>query len=321
VIGALDQNPTMNPGDIVFAQFPSPALLDPAQKTLIDNYAASSPLWKTAQDALSQAPHALDGNGAYGYQMNFPADLPPAGNVTWFVQVYDAAGLTSDGVALTPSGTNNNQVTVTVDGGLVGDVVLSGTYLSASNTVVIIPPTLVVSKLPAGATMSGFQLLPANVVLPLGTVVSPQFLASYTDGSSSLRFAAPGTATAASSSPSVVSVDDPLNWQLSAVGTAQVRVTWAGFTAASQITVFDPGSNTPPALLLQEGGNGQWVASWAGYDPGFVLESSGDLEQTNSWQPVAATAISGGGWTSVSLTATNQAQFYRLRRDPSTINF
>jgi hypothetical protein len=265
--------------------------------------------------------HPNDGDTTYGYQINFPTNLPPVSDVTWFVQVYDAAGLTEDGVELTPSGTNSSYVTVTVDGSLVGDVVLSASYLSTNNTVVMIPPTLVVSLASAGTTMTGFQLLPAIVALPVGAVVSPQFLATYKDGSSSLRYAAPGTVTAVSSQPSVVSAADPLNWQLSAVGTAQISVTWSNFTATSQITVFDPASTTPPALSLLSTGNGQLLAAWVGYDPYYVLESTGDLQQTNSWQPVVATPLSGGGWTTVPLAMTNTIQFYRLRWDPAAFNF
>ena len=294
---------------------------DASQKALIDDYAASSALWQTVKDALTQLAHPNDGDSSYGYQINFPPNLPPVGDVAWFVQVYNAGGLTEDGVELTPSGTNSSYVTVTVDGALVGDVVLSAAYLSASNTVVIIPPTLVVSLAPAGTSMTGFQLLPANIALPVGAVVSPQFLAAYEDGSSSLRYAAPGAVTAVSSQPSVVSVADPLNWQLSAVGTAQISVTWSNFTATSQVTVFDPASTTPPPLSLLNNGNGQLTAAWVGYDPCYVLESTGDLRRTNSWQPVAATPLSGGGWTTVPLAMTNTVQFYRLRWDPSAINF
>jgi hypothetical protein len=116
-------------------------------------------------------------------------------------------------------------------------------------------------------------------------------------------------------------VDDPLNWQLSTVGNAQISVTWSGFTAASQITVFDPTSNLPPTLSLLNTGNGQLTAAWAGYKMDYVLESSGDLQQTNSWQPVATAPTSGGGWTTVPLAMTNTARFFRLRWNPSAIDF
>jgi hypothetical protein len=321
VIGALDQLSSMNPNDIVFDSFPMPPLLNVSQETLIDDYASSSAFWQTAKDALSQLPHALDTDTSYQYQVLFPSNLPPVSDVTWYVRVYNAAGIASDGVVLTPWGTNNSYVTVTVDNALVGDVVLSAFYLSVSNTVVMIPSALVVSLAPSGGTLTGIQLLPANIALPVGTTVSPQLMATYSDGSSSLRYAAPGTVMAVSSQPSVVSVDDPLNWQLSAVGTAQINVTWSGFAAHSQITVFDSASSTPPTLSLQPTGNGQLSAAWVGFETAYVLETSGDLQQTNSWQPVATAPLSGGGWTTVPLAMTNTQQFFRLRWDPSAINF
>jgi len=319
VIGALDQV-LLNPNDMVFGPFPLPPLLSTNVEAVIDSYAATGQ-FATLKAGPSMLAHPLDDYASYQYQIPFPSNLPAVGDVTWFVQVYDSAGISDDGVELTPSGTNNSSVTVSVDNALVGDVVLSAVYRSVSNTVVLVPPTLVVSMQPAGVKLTGFQLLPATIALPVGTVVSPQLMATYSDGSSSLRYAVPGTVTAVSSQASVVSVDDPLNWQLSAVGTAQINVNWSGFTAASQITVFDPTSNVPPTLSLLNTGNGQLTAAWAGFTTGYVLESSGDLQPTNSWQPVAMAPISGGGWTTVPLAATNTSQFYRLRWDPSAINF
>jgi hypothetical protein len=289
-------------------------------EAVIDSYAATGQ-FTTLKAGPSLLPHALDGGGGYQYQVSFPSNFPPLGSVTWFVQVYDSAGLTSDGVELTPGGSNDSEVTVTVDDALIGDVVLSGIYLSASNTVVTIPPTLVVSRQPVGATLLGFQLVPANIALPVGAVVSPQVVANYSDGSSSQRFVAPGTLTAFSTQPSVVSVGDPLNWQLAAVGAAHINVTWSGFTASSQITVFDESPNASPVLSLQPAGNGQWVAAWAGFTIGYVLESTRDLRQTNSWLPVATVPVSGGGWTTVTLAATNAPRFFRLRWNPSAIPF
>jgi len=320
VINALDQDSALPSGDIAFGPFPVPPLLDSSQETAIDAYAGTVTIEALA-GALHVLPRALDGNTSYEYQILFPSNLPPAGDVTWFVQVYDSSGITSDGVELTASGTNNSQVTLTVDGGLVGDVVLSAVYSSGSNTVVSIPPTVVVSLPPSGATLTGFQLLPATIALPVGSVVSPQFLATYSDGSTSLRYAAPGAVAATTSQPSVVSVGDPLNWQLSAVGTARIDVSWSGFTAVAQVTVFDSTTNTPPTLSIQNNGFGQLTVAWPGFSTAYVLESNNVLQQTDAWQPVATAPIHAGGWTSVPLAATNAPQFFRLRWDPATIQF
>ena len=321
VVGALDQSPSMNPDDIIFDRFPNPPLLPDSQRALIDGYAASSPIWQSLKASIAPAPHALDGSSPYQFQVLFPTNLPPLSDVSWMVQVYDAAGITCDGVELTSGGPSNSLVTVTVDGSLVGDVVLSAVYTSTSNTVVVLSPTLVVSLLPASATLTDLQVLPSAIALPIGAVVSPQLVATYSDGSSSMRYPDPDAVTAASSQPSVVSVDNPLFWQLNAAGSAQVSVTWSGHTAVSQITVFDNTTNAPPALSIRNVGGGQMVAAWAGFESSYLLESSSSMQQTNSWQAVPASASLFGGWTTVPLSATNAQQFFRLRWDPSSVQF
>jgi hypothetical protein len=315
VIGALDQDPSLPPADIIFGSFSVPSLLSTAQKDLIDGYAAFVTYKALARAAFSIT-KKLDSQSSYQCQLNFPTNLPPASDVAWFVQVYGPDGITSDGVELSPSGTNNSQVTITVDNALVGDVVLSAAYTSGSNTIVAIPPTLVVSLTPTGATLTGFQLLPGTIALSVGAVVSPQFLATYSDGSSSLRYVASNAVVVSSSQPAVVSVADPLNWQLSSIGSARITVAWSGFQAVSQITVFDPSTNTPPTLSILDSGNGQLTLEWPGFTTSYQLESNGDLSGTNSWQPVLTTPISAGGETSVTVAVTNTQQFYRLQWEP-----
>lgn len=315
VIDALDQNPFVSPADITFDSFSLPPILAPSQEQAIDNYAASV-TFQTAPSSLQALPQPHLPGAGYSYQFVFPTNLPPEGNVVWFVQVYGPSGITSDGVELSESGTNNSVVSVIVDSAQVGDVVLSGTYQSVSNTVVAIPPTLVASQQPAGATLTGIQVVPANIALPPGSVVSPQVVANYSDGSSSLRYVTPDALTVVSSQPSVVSVSDPLNWQFSAFGTAQVTLTWSGFNAVSELIVFDPSGNTPPTLSLANAGNGQLTFSWPGFTTSYQLESSVDLTNTNSWQPVVTTAINGGGQNFVTLSVTNAQQFYRLQLQP-----
>ena len=316
VVDALDQNPFVSPANIIFDRFPLPSILDLSQKQAIDDYAASI-TFQTFSNLLQALPQPhVAGASSYPYHLLFPTNLPPQGNVVWFVQVYGPAGITSDGVELSESGTNNSQVIVIVDNGVVGDVVLSATYQSASNTIVVIPPTLVVSMQPAGVTLTGIQVLPANIALPPGSTISPQVVANYSDGSSSLRYVTADALKVVSSRPATVSVSDPLNWQFSAVGTAQVTLTWSGFNAVSQLTVFDPSGNTSPPLSLVRSGIGQLTYSWPGFTTSYQLESSADLKGTNGWHPVAATPFSAAGQSFVTLPMTNAQQFYRLKLLP-----
>jgi hypothetical protein len=161
--------------------------------------------------------------------------------------------------------------------------------------------------------MTGFQVLPSSIALSVGTVISPQFLATYSDGSSSLRFVATNAIEVTSSQPAVVSVSNALNWMLSSVGTAQINVSWSGFQAASQITVFDPASTNAPPLSLLNAGNGQLTVSWPGFTTSYQLQTSDDLSTTNSWQTMPMTPIMAGGESFVTLSATNTQQFYRLQ--------
>ncbi len=310
-IAALDQSSDVPPGTIVFGSFSVPPLLSTATKEGIDNYAVS--FIAQAITNLMRLPSQQDDRTNYQYEVTFPSNLSPESSVVWYVQVYGPDGITSDGVELSPSGANNSQVTVTVDDALVGDVVLSGVYTSVSNTVVAILPVLVVSLPLSGPGMTGFQTQPGNIALSVGSVISPVFVASYSDGSTSARFVTAGEISVTSSQPNVVSVSNALNWVLSSVGTAQINVSWSGFQAVSQITVFDPASTNAPPLSLVNAGNGQLAISWPGFTTSYQLQSTADLSNTNSWQTMPTTPIMAGGESFVTLSATNTQQFYRLQ--------
>jgi len=311
VIGALDQVSYLPPSDIVFGSFLVPPLLSSSTKAAIDNYANSVTI-QAIENLILQV-GKLDAQTNYTYQINFPTNLPPDSDVAWVAQVYGPSGITSDGVEISEGGTNNNQVTLTVDNALVGDVVLSASYMSANNTLVVTPPILVVSLPSSGPAMTGFQLIPSSIALSVGSVISPQFLATYSDGSSSLRFVATNAIATTSSQPAVVAVSNALNWLLSTVGTAQVTVSWSGFQATSQITVFDPASTNAPPLSLVNQGNGQLTVSWPGFTTSYQLQSTADLSNTNSWQTVPTTPIMAGGESFLTFSATDTQQFYRLQ--------
>jgi hypothetical protein len=147
VIGALDQVLSLPAGDIVFGSFSVPPLLSSAVEAQIDHYAAGVTAVALAR-LLTLLHKPLDDQIGYDYEVAFPTNFPPVGNVAWAVQVYGPSGITTDGVEVSTGGDNNSQVSVTVDSGLVGDVVLSAVYASVSNTWIVTPPTLVAS-LPA----------------------------------------------------------------------------------------------------------------------------------------------------------------------------
>ena len=315
VIDALDQSPAEPVSDEFFGSFPLPPLLNASERDLIDNYAKNCSL-QIAYNTLSILAHANFAGANYQYQITFPTNLPPVSPVAWSVQVYGPAGITTDGVELSPGGTNNNLVTITVDDALIGDVVLSATYVSTNNVVVTTSPVIVFSRQPAGATLVGIQVAPANITLPPGATFMPQVVAKYSDGSSSLRYVTADSLTVVSSQPAVVSVSDPLDWQLSSTGTALVTLTWSGFTAVSRLTVFDPAGSAPPSLSLANAGNGRLTLSWPATTAPWQLESSTALSPANAWQPVTATPLNAGGQNFMTLSVTNAQQFYRLQSQP-----
>jgi hypothetical protein len=325
VITALDTDQrTLVPG-LIFSSFPLPPLLDDTQKALIDNYAKSGlfDYFTNLIHGLVPSPGVVKGprpkggggggSGAtYEYNLNFPVSAPPQGNVQWFVEVFGPQGITSDGVSWQASGTNAQQVAVTVADAVVGDVVLYASYVSLSNTLISTTPFLVVSVPPAGVTLAGLKILPTGVSLPVGSVVPARIVALYSDGTSSLRFVPAGAVTATSSEAGVISVADPLNWQLLTAGVAQVSLTWQGLTATSQVTAFSTNAISP-TLSISSAGNNSLTLSWPAYASAATLESNTNLFNPSGWQPVAEAPTDIGGQNVSTFSATNGAQFYRLR--------
>ena len=262
VIDALDQSGPEDAASLQFGSFPLPALLTNGIKQAIDNFACSvfqvSPIQAISQHigGFSARPRPMiDSPNNYYFQINFPYNEPPAGNVTWFALNYGTNGVTDNGITCTPSGTNNSQVTVSVDSGLIGDVVLFAFYQDTGNQLVQVTGQLVVSQAPPAATLTGIGLLPWNPTVPAGAVLPVQVVALYSDGSSCVRYLTNGELAATSSNPSVVSVSDPMNWQLLSGGNAQVVGACFGFSATNQVSVFVSASDTITNLAVSLGGN------------------------------------------------------------------
>ena len=56
------------------------------------------------------------------------------------------------------------------------------------------------------------------------------------------------------------------------------------------------------------------VLSWAAFAPEFALQANPNLLSTNGWVDVAAPPVLAAGWHTVTLVATNDALFFRLRQ-------
>jgi pimeloyl-ACP methyl ester carboxylesterase len=316
VLDALDQNGQEPAVNTLFDSFPLPPRLDPAIKTNIDLYARTGSGAPPPQGGIlptpKERPTPKDGSSnSYSFYLNFPSNQPPAQDINWFALVFTTNGMTDYGVSCQAQGTNEDQVTVTVPDGLVGDVVLYASYLDQSNQFVPFQGQLVYSQGPSGATMTGIGLLPYNPVLPVGADVPILVAALYSDGSSCLRYIAPGTLAAVSSNPSVVSVNDPLDWQLLAVGTAQVVVTWSGFTATNDVTVATPASELPTLSVTAQ--NSNLTLGWPLWASGFTLESCTNLASP-AWMPVEGQPETNDQALNLTLPISPTTTFFRLQR-------
>jgi len=318
VINALDQNGQEPASNTQFGSFPLPPLVGDDVRQAIDTFACSlfqtTELQAIAQDStgMDERPHPLDGQlNFYYFHINFPSNEPPSGNVTWFAMVYGTNGVTQGGVTCTAGGTNDSQVTVTVDSGLIGDVVLFAFYLNTSNQMVQATGQLVTSQGPSGTFPVGIGILPWDPSMPAGSVLPIQLATIYGDGNSSMRYVTEGSLAATSSDPSVVSVTDPLNWQLLSPGNAQVVVTWSGFSATNQVNVFLSTSESPQLSIARSGGS--LLLGWPLWASDFTLTSNTSLAGPN-WQSVKTLPVTNGQQLNLTLPPAGSPSFFRLQR-------
>jgi pimeloyl-ACP methyl ester carboxylesterase len=319
VIHALDQNGSDPAENIQFASFQLPPLLDGSQQQMIDAWAARVVFAEDGSVRIApqttglQSLAQMASSPSYSFQLDYRNGLPPQGNANWLVDVYGPDGITTNGVTLSPSGSNDSQVTVSVDPALVGDVVLQAFYIDTANEVVVTPSQVVVSRPPSGLTVTGLQVSPANPTLPVGTHLEAQLVALYSDQSISYRYVTTDAVTVSSSASNVVSVANPLQWELVSPGTAQVVVSWSGLRATNQVTVF---VSTPvlPALGIASGGARAFTLTWPSWASDFVLESSSDLSVAKGWQPVNQSLAKNSLELTVTLSSSNATGYFRLRR-------
>jgi hypothetical protein len=219
--------------------------------------------------------------------------------------------MSGNGVSCVAQGSNDAQVTVTVSSGLVGDVVLYAFYTDAANQLIQVTGQLVVSQGPTGASMTGIGILPWDPTLPVGSEITIQVAALYSDGTSSLRYVGTNAITATSSDASVVSVTNPLLWQLQSAGSAQVIVNWSGFSATNDVTAFISPSDLPALSITDTGGS--ITLAWPLWAAGFTPQSSPHLPTTN-WEAIDQQASTNGQEINLTLPDPQGAAFYRLAR-------
>ena len=70
----------------------------------------------------------------------------------------------------------------------------------------------------------------------------------------------------------------------------------------------------PPALTIAETAPAQAVLQWPTNVPGYRVYSALSLHPGSFWRLVTNRATTNGDFYNVSVTATNPAQFFRLRK-------
>lgn len=156
----------------------------------------------------------------------------------WFAEVFGTNGVTKVGVTVRPDPANPARVSVSVDSGVVGDVVLYASYGVPGGTV-FATPLRVASSAPAGATPQSLTLQPDGITLSPEEAVAPVVWVNYSDGSSVRRWLRSDEFSVSSSAPPVIDVGQTMRWVARSAGEATVTVNYAGLQGQSTLKVVD----------------------------------------------------------------------------------
>jgi hypothetical protein len=163
----------------------------------------------------------------------------------WRVQNYGPDGLALDGISATPNDTDPTRVSVSVDDSVIGDVVLSVSYMDIGGTLINGGPVLVVSH-PAGPNIVAIELLPEATSLPSGSVVRSDVWADYDNGTRSQMYIPNGAASYSSDDDSIANVDANGQIFLNSLGSTNIYVSYLDFSAQSAVSVT---AQPPPPVI------------------------------------------------------------------------
>ncbi len=167
------------------------------------------------------------------------ADDPLAGDVKWTALVYGPSGVTADGLTLTPSGTNGEQVSLTIGAGVIGTVTLQVSYLSTNGLTVIGTEGVVENRYPGALT--GIELRPSVISTQAGADAPLAAWGTFDAGDPCALFVVAGEMAFASSDENIATVDSDGKVSLLAEGNATITATYQGTHAATcAMTVLGP---------------------------------------------------------------------------------
>jgi hypothetical protein len=233
--------------------------------------------------------------------------MPVQGQIAWFAEVTTTNGISTLGITLTVDTNNSTAVMVTVDDGVVGDVVLYASYSSSNNVLIASQPMLVVSK-PPGTVMDAIQLVPSSITLSIGDSMHPTIWAHYTNGMKCRVYIPIGQASFASSDTNVVSVGSDGTITLCSFGNAIISASYKGFTTQMAISSVVPEVRNLTGSVAT---NGIFQLSYMGtYMMTNMIQASTDL---SNWVPLVTLRNTNGfvQYTD-SESSTLQRRFYRV---------
>lgn len=289
VIAALDQDPAVPASQRLFSSFVVPELLDDAIRVQIDRW-ANAFIFEYVASAIHADRGAAVQGGEDGpsrtlrYAVNLPPDVPATNRVVWTVETFSAAGLRTEPAWLTVDPTQPHRVSVKVPDSFVGDVVLHACAMATTGAVVLFEPSRIHSAVPTNAPMTGVEVGPNKLTLPVGSELPVELWARYSDGSVVQRHVTPGELTASSTNPSILLTTNPTRWRLVGPGTASVVVTYQGLSVTNELTAYvpvPPELPEGPTLRFRTLAPGLAELSWSPATPGFTLQSADSPWSTN----------------------------------------
>ncbi len=311
VIQALDQDPTLPPGDRVFGRFTIPGLLTDDIRDGIDGWVALlTPSSGEVFTDNAPRPQGPTGGGEFRFKLVPPAGTPVGNIVEWSAFALGPDGPDPTGLTVTPRDNDPTHVTLTVDPAVAGDILLYVTYQSGTNTVCP-PPVFVGTQGFADSDIAGVEVIPDELSVPVGGRMPVQIYVRLNDGREFLRHLDPSEIKVSNSNPAAVDVANPLNWRALAPGTATVTTTYKGFAVNSVLSVL-PSAPLITAVNLEVAlAANQIVLSWPAA-AGGAIESAPSLGAPASWQALPGTPTNTSGRLEMTLPVTAEMQFYRL---------
>lgn len=244
-----------------------------------------------------------------------PANSHPVqGAPLWFVESFCPDGVSQNGITWNVSPSDPKKVSVCIDDGVKGEVVLYVNYPSENGSVVTTPPLVILSR-PVGE-----QLMKLELVLPAtmdrGTTAIPKVWGHYFNGTRSRIFN--GKVELISSEETTLQVSSA-GWAFAnSPGASTVTAKYSGLEATSLVTVTDPASENfdtdgPRLAAVQIVPGGIRIAVQGLSAKRYSIQKSTDLRV---WVDVIASIADSAGRVEHSEPAGLTSAYYRAVEVP-----